>query len=130
MIAVESLMSTSVLSVRDNDTVRDAETAMYTAGIRHLPVEDARHHVIGIVSDRDLKAVGPRSKHKRVGEVMTRDVLTVRPEEPAAKAARLMLDNKLGSLPVVDSQSTLIGIITETDLVRFAQQALDRGSDG
>lgn len=126
MIAVETLMSTGVVSVRDSDTVREAERAMHVAGVRHLPVADAGHHVVGVVSDRDLKAVGPRSKDKRVGEVMTREVLTVRPDEPAADAAQLMLERKLGSLPVVDAQQTLIGIITETDFLRVAQEALSK----
>jgi len=124
MIAVESLMTTGVLSVRDSDTVSAAQSMMDTAGIRHLPVADSHYHVVGIVSNRDLKGVGPRSSGKRVGAVMTRDVITVRPGDPASKAAEIMLERKLGALPVVDTNETLIGIVTETDFLRVALQAL------
>jgi CBS domain-containing protein len=124
MIAIESLMTTGVLSVRDSDSVGVAQSLMNTAGIRHLPVADGHYHVVGIISNRDLKAVGPRSKTKRVGSVMTREVFTVRPDDPASKAAEIMLEHKLGALPVVDSNETLIGIVTETDFLRIALQAL------
>jgi CBS domain-containing protein len=130
MIAVESLMTTGVLSVRDNDTVSDAQSTMNAAGIRHLPVADEHFHVVGIISNRDLKGVGPRSRGKRVGAVMTRDVICVRPGDPASKAAELMLDRKLGALPVVDSDETLIGIVTETDFLRVALQALTTAGRG
>jgi CBS domain-containing protein len=52
-----------------------------------------------------------------VGEVMTRSVITIGPDRPARDGARIMLDHKIGALPVVEG-GRLVGIITETDLVR------------
>ncbi len=125
MIKIEALMTTSVATVADNATVKEAEDTMSVVGVRHLPVSDDGNHVIGIVSDRDLKSVGPRGKHKRVGEVMTREVICVHPDEPASRAADLMLEHKLGSLPVIDAKENLIGIITETDFLAVARRALN-----
>jgi CBS domain-containing protein len=124
MISIEAVMSTALLTVRDTDTLAAADERMEVAGIRHLPVSDAHNHVVGIISTRDLAAHGRKSKTKRVGQVMSRDVKTVRPDDPADKAVALMIENKIGSLPVVDEQETLIGIVTETDFLRVAHQAL------
>ena len=124
MTSIESLMSTAVLTVKDTDTLAAASERMEAAGIRHLPVSDAHNHVVGIVSNRDLAAAGRKSKTKRVGQVMSRDVMTVRPGDPADKAVALMIEHKIGSLPVVDEQETLIGIVTETDFLQIAYRAL------
>jgi CBS domain-containing protein len=123
MISIESVMSTALLTVKDNDTLAAADERMEAAGIRHLPVSDAHNHVVGIISTRDLAAHG-KSKTKRVGQVMSREVKTVRPDDPAEKAVALMLENKIGSLPVVDEEENLVGIVTETDFLRVAYQAL------
>jgi CBS domain-containing membrane protein len=127
MTSIESVMTTAVLTVKDTDTLAVASERMEAAGIRHLPVSDARNHVVGILSNRDLAAAGRRSKTKRVGEVMSRAVMTVRPDDPAEKAVALMLANKVGSVPVVDDEETLVGIVTETDFLQVAYQALTRG---
>ena len=133
MITIDALMTTGVVTIHDDATVADAQSTMDVAGIRHLPVCDQRQHVVGIISDRDLKHAKP--KDKRIGALMTREVITVRPEEPASRAAELMLENKLGSLPVVGPDETLIGIITETDFLQVARRALsgkslrERGED-
>lgn len=126
MISIDSVMTTALLTVKDTDLVSVAATRMEAAGIRHLPVSDAKNHVVGLISQRDVAAAGKRSK-KRVGEVMSRDVKMVRPYESAEKAVALMLENKIGSLPVVDDEETLIGIVTETDFLQVAYQALTAG---
>lgn len=127
MISIEKLMTTGVVAVKDSDTLGEAEKLMKVSGIRHLPVSDSRNHVVGIISNRDISAAGPRSKAKRVGAVMNRDVKMVRPEDSARRAVALMLEFKLGSVPVVNEDETLVGIVTETDFLRVAWVAL--GSD-
>ena len=97
--------------------------------IRHLVVvDDAR--VVGIVTDRDVRLNLPSPAtslsvwelnyllHKlTVGGVMTTSVIVVNPDRPIAEAARIMLDHKIGALPVVED-GRLVGIITESDFVR------------
>lgn len=130
MISIDAVMSTALVTVRDTETLAAAAERMEAANIRHLPVVDLRDHVVGILSSRDLAGPGRRSKTKRVGQVMSRDVKTVRADEPADRAVELMLEHKVGSVPVVDAQETLIGIVTETDFLRVAQQALASARKG
>ncbi len=125
---VESLMTTGVVAVKDSDSLAEADQAMRTAAIRHLPVVDAKGHVVGMVSNRDLAPVKRAKKEHRVGEVMSRDVITVRADSDAADAADVMLEKKIGALPVVGSQEELIGIVTETDFLEIARSALRKAA--
>ena len=60
--------------------------------------------------------------------VHRKDVRTLRPDSPAAEAAALMVDHKIGSVPVVDQTMKLVGIVTETDFVRLAYNCLDENA--
>lgn len=123
---VEDFMSTAVITMKETDTMSGVDLEMKFAEIRHVPVVDGRNHVIGVLSDRDvlralLKAEG---KPLLIGAVMTRHVRTVRPATPAHQAAATMVEQRFGCLPVVDDDEHLVGIITETDFLIIAEQAL------
>jgi len=91
---------------------------------RHLPVLQ-RGRVVGIVSDRDVA----RRDTRTVGEAMRGDVITVTADTPVELAAELMLDNKIGALPVVENGSHQpAGIVTQSDL--FAVLARLLGGEG
>jgi CBS domain-containing protein len=70
-----------------------------------------------MVSDRDVRSAAVQSSGAIAGRIMTPDPVTVTPETRIEHAARLMLDGRFGSLPVADV-STLVGIVTYTDLLR------------
>src|SRR5688572_23150508 len=125
-LRVGDLMTTAVLFVRDGDLLETADVTMKMADVRHLPVVGQRGHVVGVLSNRDVLGAlrGRRTRDRRVGEVMSRSVMTVRAETLAAEAAALMLQFKIGSLPVVGDEEELIGVLTETDLLRVAHEAL------
>ncbi|WP_437551527.1 CBS domain-containing protein [Sorangium sp. So ce327] len=127
---VEDYMSTAVITLKEADTISAANLEMKLAEIRHIPVVDAKGHVVGIVSDRDLLRHVSRLDGKPIPieSIMTRRVRTVRATTPAADAAQILLDHKIGCLPVVGDEEQLVGIITETDFLSIAQQAL-RGID-
>jgi len=97
--------------------------------IRHLPVTDGGR-LMGIVTDRDIRLNMPSPATSlsvweinfliaklTVGSVMRRAVITIDAQRDAAEAARIMLDHKIGALPVVDG-GVVVGIVTETDMLR------------
>src|SRR5262249_41948669 len=105
---------------------------MHGARVRHLPVVDAAGELIGIVTDRDLRhhlfdprvfrevgmtAVDILLKAVPVSEVMSSPVLSVESDEDLVEAAYIMLEDKVGSLPVLE-QGRVVGIVTETDVLR------------
>jgi CBS domain-containing protein len=124
-MTVGELMTTEVLTMRPEETVARAQFEMHLSRFRHLPIVDDRDHVIGMVSNRDL--IGPLALGERqvpLGEVMTRVPRTVRPETPADEAVAMLIDHKIGALPVAGPDGRLVGIISETDFLVLASQAL------
>jgi CBS domain-containing protein len=105
---------------------------MHGGGVRHLPVVDPNGELVGIVTDRDLRhhlfdprvlkelgiiAMDTLLNAVRVADVMSSPAVSVRAGDELIEAARLMLEDKVGSLPVVEG-GRVVGIITETDLLR------------
>jgi CBS domain-containing protein len=126
---VRDLMSHPVRTLDRNDMLSIADTVMRNERIRHLPVLDEAGRLVGIVSQRDLflnalvRALGhgtlARDRSFRtivVKEVMTDDVVTTTPETPITAAAQMMVDRKIGCLPVVEG-SAVVGILSESDIV-------------
>lgn len=129
-LLVEDVMSTSVLTLERNDRLSIADDVMKQKRIRHIPVLDRDGQLSGIISQRDLfrgiilRSLGYGSRAEErlldslsVKDAMKVDVITTTPDTPIADAARLMLDNKVGCLPVVDG-GRLVGLISESDFVK------------
>ncbi|HEX5064211.1 MAG TPA: CBS domain-containing protein [Kofleriaceae bacterium] len=120
-LTVADLMSTNVITINASDPIKEGRADMDLGVIRHLPVVDDRGRLVGVVSDRDL--IAPKRAHK-IADVMTRDVMTARPETPAFEAASMMLDHKIGSVLVVNDENKLVGVVTQTDYLEVARRAL------
>lgn len=129
---VSDLMSRNVTTIGAGDSCLEAVTRMVRGKIRHLPVVEPDGTLVGVVTDRDLrhhlfeprvlKDIGAISvdallKAVPVRQVMSSPVVIVGPRDELEAAARLMLEDKVGSLPVVEN-GRVVGIITETDLLR------------
>ncbi|HYL57629.1 MAG TPA: CBS domain-containing protein [Candidatus Acidoferrales bacterium] len=127
---VKDLMATDVTSLKRNEKLSLADDLMNLGRIRHLPVlDDDGETLVGIVSQRDLfrgalaQAIGYAQHARRkllntllVKDVMTTDVTTTTPETPLVEAARVLIERKIGCLPVLDN-GRLVGILTEGDFV-------------
>lgn len=127
MLTVRDLMSLRLLVVQQTASVGRTQAEMKLAHIRHFPVVNRKNELVGVVSQRDLfRALGPGTKGKSlaISQIMTTDIQTVRADQPAHEAARLMRKLKVGMLPVVGREETLIGIITETDFLAAAETLL------
>jgi CBS domain-containing protein len=131
---VKDIMSRDVRTLGRNDQLAVADALMRQERIRHLPVLDADGLVCAVVSQRDLfrgallraLGYGGRAEDRVLGQVVVKEAMsaelyTTTPDTPVGEAARLMIERKIGCLPVVDGEK-LVGIVTETDLVRLVSE--------
>ncbi len=116
-ITVAQRMTSDVVAIDAKTTAAEALALMGAQNVRHLPVLD-RQSVLGIVSDRDLRALLGRALPGTtpVKDFMTRNVESVAPDDDLIHAARRMAQRKIGALPVVDREG-LVGMLTVTDLL-------------
>ncbi len=123
-------MSTDVFTLERNDKLSIADDVMKQKRIRHIPILDSDGQLSGIITQRDLfrgillrsLGFGSRAEEKMlesysVKDAMKEDVISTTPDTPIADAARLMLSNKIGCLPVLDGER-LVGLISEADFVK------------
>lgn len=125
------IMTTDPATAHPDDTLLVAAARMQRLNVRHLPIVDANHRVIGMLSDRDLRTVignafldpdqqSPAGAlaERRVGDVMSRDVLTVTPGQSVAELAAELMGRAISALPVVDDDGRLVGIVSIVDVLR------------
>ena len=123
-LTVGDLMSRDVHTANETDTLEEAHKFMRMAGVRHLPVLDEDRELVGILSDRDLLLGWSQGPSTKVSDLMSRYTKFVHPETSARDAAAMMLNAKIGCLPVLDGKKNLVGIVTETDFLLVAHRAL------
>jgi CBS domain-containing protein len=123
-------MKTQLVTLNADSKLGFANDIMYLGRIRHLPVVKGEN-VVGILTQRDLYRSSLTSiltnwkENKefldsiKISEVMTKNVVTVAPDATIEEAAQIMIDKKVGALPVVRDKNTLVGLITETDVLQF-----------
>jgi acetoin utilization protein AcuB len=135
-------MSTQPVTIPADVTITKALQIMRQNQVRRLPVLDEEGHLVGIVSEKDLLYASPSpatslSIHEmhyllsrlRVTELMTTDPVTISPDTPLEEAARIMADDKIGGLPVMEG-GKLVGIITETDIFKVFLEMLGARDKG
>jgi acetoin utilization protein AcuB len=130
-LLIRDWMVTDVITVSPEEPMLSAHKLMRDKHIRRLPVvENGR--VVGILTRSDVRQAEPSSAttlnvwemnyllaRLQVKDVMSKSVLTVRPEDTIRDAATLMHKHRFGALPVINDQQQLIGIITESDIFRI-----------
>lgn len=125
MIA-EQIMKREVITMTKTDTIETAIHKLKQHRIRHIPVINDDRHVIGLVTDRDIKQASPsifeegeRSRYlkKSLESLMKRDVICAHPLDFVEEISAVFYERGIGCLPIVLNQK-LVGILTKTDLLR------------
>lgn len=126
---VGQFMTTDLLTVHPEDLVDLAASLMDWEQIRHVPVEDDKGHLVGLVSHRALLRLVARGgteggERVPIRDIMRADPLTVTPKTSTLEVIRIMREQKLSCLPVVDD-GRLVGIVTERDLIDVSARLLE-----
>ncbi len=135
---VAEVMTHPVCTIPRSATAREAAARMLRNRLRHLIVLDDRGRAVGVLSDRDLKTAQPsalmlrdpemRAKALslvRVSEVMVKYPQVIRPEQSIADALRVMLQFRIGCVPVIKADEELVGILTGGDVAKLALSLLE-----
>jgi CBS domain-containing protein len=130
---VRDIMATEVTTLGRNDSLQLIKDIMTLGRVRHFPVIDDGK-VVGVVSQRDLykASLGAVMKYGEkaqrafleglvVKEIMSDPPITIAPHASVQEAARLMMEKKIGCLPVLEG-AQLVGIVTETDMLKLVAE--------
>lgn len=139
---VRERMTANPIVVHPETSFQEALQLLREKKIRRLPVVDKRDRLVGIVVEKDLLYASPSPATSLnvyevhylmsklcIQDVMTKRVITVSRDCPLEEAARIMIDHKIGSLPVVEDKK-VVGIITETDVFKIMVEALGGRTKG
>lgn len=137
MIAAD-VMTENPRTIRPTDPVSMALDALQSTQIRHLPVVDEDNNLVGMLSDRDLgplmgtftdgaaaqSMIVPLSQ-RRVAEFMSSDVVSVDEDADVREIIDALLDNRIGAIPVIDGEGTVLGIVSSVDVLRALEAELE-----
>lgn len=135
-------MTRNPVTINEEASIDEGLHLMRERKVRRLPVLDASGRMVGIVSDKDLLHAAPSPATSlsvyelhyllsklTIKRVMSSPVITVSQGTPVEEAARIMADNKIGGLPVMENDQ-LVGIITETDIFKVLLELLGARTPG
>ena len=125
---VVDVMTKNPLVMTPDETVGGADELMTENRIRQLPVVDGSA-LLGIITDRDIRSfladsslADPAERAKalrtKVSEIMTSEPLTLAPDDDLRDAVELLIEEKIGGIPVVDEAEGVVGIVTYVDVLR------------
>ena len=128
---VQDIMSDKIVAIRADDTLSTVEDIMTLGHVRHMPVVEGGS-LVGVVSERDLLRASLSNLSEfgieqrraflcgvEIRRVMSEPPVVIDPEATVEAAASVMAGRKIGCLPVVDVHGTLVGMLTETDVLQY-----------
>lgn len=131
-ITVKEWMSQPIVTVKAESSISEAHHLMKEKNIRRLVVLDKHDKLVGIVTIGDVREARPSDattlsiwelnylwSQLTVEKIMSRDVVTIKPDDKIVSAAEIMLNQKISGLPVVDAQNKVVGMLTESDVFRM-----------
>jgi CBS domain-containing protein len=127
-LKVEDVMTANPVTLDAGDTIAEAEEIMNEQGFRQIPVV-SKQELVGIITDRDIRSfLGGRlfgapeerevAMNTRVGAVMTTKPVSVELEDNLPEVIELLIEGKVGGIPVVNEEQSLVGIVTYVDVLR------------
>ena len=143
-IPIRAIMNSTLITIRPEKLVVDAAQMMEEFNVRRLPVVDAAGYLVGIITDADVLEAeatnrtlndyepGAEEKWLAVGDVMTREVVTIPLGATVGQLAATLMEHKIGGVPVVECDAEqpnrlrMVGIVTETDIFRLIVDAWQR----
>ena len=140
---VRDRMTAPAVTITPDAPFQEAVKLMREKEFRRLPVVDSKGRLVGIVSERDLLHASPSPASSlsiwemnyllwklQIQELMSKKVISVDADTPIEEAARLMVEHKIGGMPVVDADGQVAGVITETDIFKTFVEMLGSGEHG
>jgi CBS domain-containing protein len=119
MPIVRDIMTARPTSIRVTAPARAAIATMMELDVRHLPVVNEDHELVGMLSDRDFARV---RGEEPIANVMSSDVIAVDAEDDMLDVVDLILEHRIGAVPVVQRNGHLIGIVSYIDILRRIRQ--------
>ena len=124
---IEEIMKTDVITLQPEDTIHSALLIMREKKIRHIPIVDSEQHLLGLVTERDIKDATPSPLFEKkrlekeltipLEQIMNPNVITGHPLDFVEEVAGILYEHRIGCLPIVVNKK-VVGIITGTDILR------------
>jgi len=124
--SIQEAMTPNPTTVEPTTTVQEAARIMKSEDIGPLPIVEG-DKLVGVITDRDLAiriVAEGRGTDTTVGEIASKDVVTVDPQQSIDEAARLMAEHQVRRLPVVEEDGRLVGILAQADVAQTGHDAL------
>lgn len=116
---IKDIMNPNPFVLHEENSILHASAFMKEKKIRNLPVVDKDNFLVGLLTYREIiDALASKNEKFLVKECMEKNVKAVEPDTPLKGAIEVMLVNKFGCLPVIDSDRKVIGLVTETDMLK------------
>lgn len=135
MIATD-VMTPRPRTIRVDASINAALDVLWTLEVRHLPVVDDDGELVGMLSDRDVGALmrtfregGSPLTNRRVGELMSADVIAVDVDADVGEVIETLIEERIGAVPVIDGEGSVVGIISYVDLLRTYAGELGAATD-
>ena len=126
VIIASQIMKQPVVTMSPTTSIKEAWDLITTRRFRHVPVVNDEGHLIGILSDRTLfkelysadQQSTSSSRDQTVADLMVTHVLTALPNTDIAAIAKILIENRIGAMPIVDQTDKIVGILTRSDILR------------
>jgi len=124
VLFAEQIMTSPVLSLPHTCTIEEAITFVSNKRFRHVPIVNEDKVLLGIVSDRDLfkhfyqSQMSKDKSKKMIKDLLISRVLTATPDTPIREVAKILFDERIGAMPILDEKDKLVGLITRSDILR------------